>query len=71
MESSDIATIGTESTAVATGVAIDSLHGSLVSHNVLKVIYLFAGAKRKADFGDFLTSLCRERGIGLDLWEID
>eukprot|EP00973_Karenia_brevis_P088517 12274148-Karenia_brevis.AAC.1 len=44
-------------------------HGA--NHTSLTILYLFAGAKRKSDVGDFMEQLAKEKGIMLHLHEID
>ena len=39
--------------------------------STLRVLYLFAGAKRRADLRHFLSSMCRERGVKLIMAEVD
>eukprot|EP00973_Karenia_brevis_P089562 12398382-Karenia_brevis.AAC.1 len=41
------------------------------SNNQLKVLYLFAGKKRRCDVGSWLQKLCQFSGIQLHLKEMD
>ena len=41
------------------------------ARSALRVLYLFAGAKRKADMRRFLLRMCHEKGITLRMTEVD